>query len=423
MRRAVAIAVLAGCFGGGPIPLPPSEATVLFGIPDAGDCAQIGYVGDFAIQNDQMLVVVAPDAVICNGQPGQATIDQLAIGSAASPVTTVPSQGVQRVAWAGDVPFIAYAPQNGNTASYQLGDGTGSNTFQITIPPNGGAPPNIPVGLVDDGSGLWMVTVAINDGGTQGAAFDDSEYPNTSAFSNTSQGDGGLLHIDYAGLQSLAIQTDFGWQYAAMPDCLAQNSTDLFGATQDRVGSTGPTPTVTSIVQTPKGSGAGTFSVVATIPNQGNSVGVVGIAADDQRVVWTVSTDPRALGGSCQVFQHDLSGSGSAADMLLSSDRFQCAGAATDGSDVYFAIVQSNDIGTGSGGNVNVELRGLGIGRVSLDGNMTYASIATQITGTPYGGPRRVYIGSDGVSILAGDPHGIGQIQKSAFDGRDDLPR
>ncbi len=113
MRRGIAtfawagVVVLAGCFGGGPTPGCPSDATVVFAIPDAGDCSSVGFIGDFALQGDMGVAVVAPNANVCNSNNGG--------GNFSSEIYTFPADGTApgtiltslqaaqgaRVAWAG----------------------------------------------------------------------------------------------------------------------------------------------------------------------------------------------------------------------------------------------------------------------------------------------------------------------------------
>jgi hypothetical protein len=426
MRGTLVAIAAAGCFGGNSSTQGPSEATVVFALPDTGStCAPNTYVGDLAFSGGSAIAVTSQDSLVCmqNGNnqgnqdaPTSGVTFELAGGGSAT-FATQPVGGLARVAWLGDQPLMAYEGGSVGTDGgvvFQLGTG---NPAPVTQP--GGTPLVLqsnaaPATIVSDGSGAWM---AIWPQPIE--PFDDSSFPdNQSAFNPSNGGSpctggscNGLAIFNLDGSIRTSFVTAEQWFCNSMPDCLAQSSTTVFGVVRGDGQSTG----MAQIVSFSKGSGSADadFQVVNTVPNTGQS-GPTGLGADDAHVVWVLSPDigdGNAIG--CSVFALDLA-SGSSGQILM-TDAFSCDGAAVDGSAAYVAITRP--VGTNGNGNT---LSGLGIARIGFD--QSFASISTGTPDTTYGGPRRVYVlpGSP-EQIVAVDPHAVGVIPASAFDGRVDI--
>jgi hypothetical protein len=427
VRSAVLAIAVAGCFGGNSSNVGPSEATVVFALPDTGTtCAPNSYVGDVAFAGGSAVAVVSPDAQVCNqsGNNQDASTSfvtfQLDGPNTGSGVfATQPVGGIARVAWLGDQPMAAFAGGSVGTdggVDFQLGAGSMMPVTQpggttLTVPGNAA-----PATIVSDGSGAWMAIWP-----QPLLPFDDASYPNgQDGFSPQNNNGGCSSNCNGFAVFNTdgSIRTSFvsaeQWFCNEMPDCLAQNSTTVFGMVRGDDQSTG----MAQVVGFSKGSGNADadFQAFATIPNAGNS-GPTGLAADDAHVIWTLAPDVDQGAIGCAVFALDLN-SGSNTQILM-TDAFSCAGAAVDSSAAYVAITRpANNSDTGNGDTIT----GLGLARIGFDG--TFASISTGTPDEPYAGPRRVYVlpGSP-EQIVAVDPHAVGLIAASAFDGRTDIPQ
>jgi hypothetical protein len=195
--------------------------------------------------------------------------------------------------------------------------------------------------------------------------------------------------------------------YGTMSNCLVQNSTHLFYSTSSMTNAV-------SIRMFPKATGAtaGQEREIGTIS------GVpVGLAADEQTVVWAVSpitgnVPPPAP--HCTVFAYILATQETA--MLLDTSKFSCKDVDVRADQVYFAIV-----GTETGQNGNQEMFGRGIGRIAI-ASKTFESIDTSMFG--FGaGIRRVHISQDGETFFGIDPYAIARFSAHALDGKQEIAK
>jgi hypothetical protein len=420
MRRLGLAVVLMGCFGGGPTPRAGDDVTVAFAIPDTGDCWPSSYLGPIAFTGGSGAVALLParntgDPCGMSGSGSVSFVTFALDGDDANIVTSSSALGADTytnsVGWAGDVPFFVYGRgDDGSGLEEQLG---GGNRFVAT--PGIGVSDS-PTNIVGDSSAVYF---AIWDPG--GISYDDPGFPFGASALSQDIG-GGLVVIpapfDGSGSFVVSITTGPGL-CGGMPDCLTANSTTLFlMASGSASGEPSNGPFV--IVQVPKSvdaQGSGTAATVFTAIPQNtvgdNLLGATGLAADDAHVAWALAADAGSGDIGCMVFAADAD-SGSSAQ-LLATKSFSCDGAAIDSSGVYFAITQPIQAEGGEG------IAGLGVGRIGFDG--TFSSIATHIPSVyaDVSGPRRVYVVND--SLVMVDPHAVGVIPVTAFDGRDDIPR
>ena len=432
MERVVTIILVAGCFGGGSDPKPPGDATVAFSIADTGNCTTTGYLGDVSIQGNTGLVVVSPNANICNnngggnGQTLPTEFVQFDVGGSATTINTQSAGGLARLAWAGTTPFMSWLTNNNTGPSFVQAQFGTDAPEPLTLPSGGGQ--LTPADIVADGNGIW---VAIGQVSTP--QFDDTDFVNSgeSAFNGNSNNNGngdayGFALFNLEGSAAQAFNTTEQWFSNSMPDCLAQNTNDVYGMARGSNGN-GGNGLAYEIVQFPKATGSSDADFTVFAPSQQNNIGAqnvgpTGLAANDDFVVWTLAADLEDGQPACAVFASAVPGEGSQSQggtpmTLLSTSSFSCAGAAVDGSAAYVAITKPDQDNNNGGGTA---LSGLGIARLGFDGS--YASIATDITGAAYDGPRRVYVlPGPPEQIVAVDPHAIGIIPASAFDGRQDI--
>ncbi len=170
---------------------------------------------------------------------------------------------------------------------------------------------------------------------------------------------------------------------------------------------------------------SGPVTTVETLPsNLSNASIPVGLAVTDTHIAWSIANNGTNLmsgqiQSGCWIYGRALAEQSSRP--LFMTTKFSCLDVAVDDTYVYFAIVKSNVPDNGCNGGCVPPVRGLGIGRVPLDGSMTLESLALDISGPDYRGPRRVVLDQDGVSLYAIDPLAIAKLPKSALDNRQDI--
>ena len=402
--RALALACLPACFGGGPEVSRPADATLVFGVPTPPPDMECGsmstYIGSVAIHAGMGIATTLPyEGPGCDSSspigPIQVPVFAFDTDGASTSGSMLGTAGQSdgstraRVTFGGGVPTWAFE-DTGSSISIQARDGGA-----IPIP---GFASIDTAGLVSDGTTIYLAGWLTQNG---------SGDPNNPDFPNNQQEPAFALAPSLNGMPTYSLTsvpvgggapTSLPMQAVfceLMKDCLVDNATTLFAMTR------ADPPHVATLASIDKATA--TVTEVDTIEaGLANDVGPVGLAADDTRVVWTAAVDPRR-GAGCFVFDHPLGGTTS---MVFSSTAFSCRDAALDADAIYFAIISIDDSG---------QLHGDGIGRVALaDG--TFDSVATGFVASG-AGPRRIYV--DGDDLYAVDPLAIGKIPKAAITGQD----
>jgi hypothetical protein len=398
----VAAAGVAACFGAGPIPSPPTDATIVFSIApsmnDSTTCTSY-YVGDVAIGSDAGYAITVPyKPQDCGGggtlpqglvQPvfrfaktGGATM----IGSAGPSVPT----SEPRIAVTAAGPAWAY-PVMGQTNTLQIDPaGTVINFGQATSGPTFSAAAL--VGLAD--------TLYVAAAPPANVSPDDPSFPCCGGMQGNNGGTG-AIQTSPAGM----IHVNPPLVCGETSHCLAVNTDNIYYFDQP----TGSTGVTAAVEQTTK---AGATTKIGDIGMTSGLTTPVGIAADDATVVWATSvlftSTSNNLPRGCVLTKYQAG----ATMLLFTTQQFSCSDVALDGTHAYFTIVsiEGND-------SNNQSMNGAGIGRVEL-ATGTVETLALGIIG-PQAGPRRVY--ADGADLYLVDPNVIGKIAKTALDGQHDF--
>ena len=463
---ALSMVLLAACFNAGPPATLATEATTIFAItppPSHDDCGNSYYIGSLAIgsgSNTSYLTLVPYEGQNCNNNGGGDSGSPVAIfsfdktltafytssnnsnsngnqiscggnsGGGGSMVGTLGGAGSECVASAG---MQSTAPSVLSTGQWVTGpSNNGQGGGQLALAAVGGSSAQIqvdvsnvtPTSLVLDNNSStifiagWPASTTTS-GSSGNFDHDNPQYPgDTSAYSRSSTGGPyALLSIPSSGagqstLTATVLSQSIQFFGESVENSLVGNDTDLFFISHSTVVQDGAT-----IGTFPKnGTSSDNPTAIATIDQSlGPDVGPVGLAADNNNVVWTASVDVHSYPEvGCWVFDLPTNAAeGTAPTLLFSTTKFSCADAAldSDAGEVYFAIVSldsdSND------------MHGDGIGRVSLTNpNQALESVAVGMVGDG-AGPRRIYL--DDGNIYAVDPEVIGKINKASLDGKQDF--
>jgi len=405
MRWSWIAVVLAGCFGTGPAPEPPSSATILLALDfvpvHSEDCKVASFIGNVALGTDTGYAVTLAFVPQCNNNPGSSglvskvfefplrggTVKEL--GEAG----TVDSMNGNkpRIAASGDEAVWMFQPEA--TTSFELDSRSG--TVGATIGVTGGA--NAVAGLVLDDTRTFAGTWSIGGGPYHP---NDPRFPccgpaNTTPPSNQFVA---LVNAPSATPSDLPPQ-DFKCEQ--LKDCLIGNTDTLYFVAHGTGFGT--------IGRQPKDGSAG--ETIATLDGP-----PTGFAVDDTRVAWSTSHDFTQFGQSTPPVPHcEIVVSGLTAPAvkrtLLSTSAFSCLDVALDGDALYFTIV---DLVADSSDNVVVNR---GLGRIAIDSG-ALETLALGIDG-PEAGPRQVFVDGDGLIVIA--PLLVARYPKSALDGRLDI--
>jgi hypothetical protein len=408
--------VLAGCFGNGPVPGQPSQATTVLFVPPAPsgqECNESKYIGQVAFgpsASYAVLMPYTPNNSNCNGggNPSQTPLQVLQFGG---------SGGTMMIGTAGNNQGGQYTPRIAGNGTWVFGDVSTNGTLTlgpsgqvITPAASGPGGPLEPTGYLVDGSGAWLAATSNNNGGSSNTIFTPgypccgSQPPAGTPTAST------ITVLPSAGGQStlpispmLACETE--------KHCLIENMTSLFYMVHDMTGND------FSIKQFPKtGTLASDEVELAKVDRSivGGAAVVVGIAADDQHVAWALTNDLQSTANppGCWIFTHTLSPQST--QLVFSSTNLSCVDVAVDATYVYFTIVELYK----APDQQEPSLRGRGLGRYSVSGGGMLESIALGLDGDT-SGARRVALDSD--SVYAVDPLVIGKIAKTAFDGAHDI--
>lgn len=413
----VSLAFGSGCFGVGPVPSEPSEATIVYTIDNellGTGCGASRYIGSVAIGAfDEGYLVTLPYLPQTNcdnggGQPPQEPVSVETFQTAQKGVEVLGEAGVSdgigppRVAAAGMSGLWAYLEQS--TGAFVI-----APSVAEVSPNSPGA--TIPAGIVADSESIFVAGMG-SFGGK--AEVNNPNYPCCGP-AGEGGGNGSLIRIPVGETNSptiLPLAPFFACD--SMSECLVANTSSLFYA--ERIG-----PDFRAqITRFPKaGTSADEAVLIASIDSGSSNTGQitpVGLAANDTHVVWSASVEYELQGPDsplpppfCSVSSHDLATGESA--VLLSTTAFSCMHVSLDADYAYFTIVEI--------AREFQDLRGVGIGRVSLR-DQEFESLAHGIQDRS-GGPRRVYVVEDSMYLV--DAYAIARIETSALEGRHDFSK
>lgn len=411
----VPLALLSSCFGDGPVPVQPDEATVLYSvpaIPGGDECNESRFVDGVAVgPNGLGYVLTAPYAPTnpCGGvlragpvavesfSTSEKQVDQL--GEAGSIDTP---RRAARVSVSGDGPLWAYNIRN-DAVKIDPKD------VEITgLPPQASAV----AGLTQDTEFIYLATWSEPNGGPE--PVNSPNYPCCGPLFEDFIDPGAIRKINKADnvVQTLAVTPNFACE--TLDTCFVSNSADLFYVERPSAG------TSVTINRYPKSGGTTTdVELLGEVFGAGTAggppmVGVVGLAATDSHVAWSESVQHLAQGfsdpispPSCKITVLTLATGES--EVVLNTANFSCAHATLDDTDVYFTIVDFD--------KESQSVHGVGVARVDL-GSSNVESLDHGIAGR-LGGPRRLYLEGDTMYLVAS--FAIASVKKTALDGRDDF--
>lgn len=426
MMRTIPLLVIGStmtaCFGAGPAPTAPSEATILLALElhplhsEDGPCKSGRFLGNVAIGSDFGYAVTHTFLPSCSDGQGDPN-EQLP-----SLVYQFSKQGDgwEEIGIAGQTQqgggprprIAAHGPEAvwvfGQSGTSALTVSSKSNTIGGTLNGNNAA------GIIVDETRTY-VGLGEASGGPSNPL--DPRFP-CCGQGGSSPGQNGFVQLTHATPTSVTnMPVTPRFLCFQMKDCLVQNTDTLYYTTHAEP--PGPQPVI--IKSQPKDLTAG--EQIGELPPPPCStcapdVIPTGLVADDTHVVWSTSLDftkftsdlrdpPPA---ACSIKVTTVAAPRQERE-LLSTTKFSCLDVALDGNFVYFTIVQLDEP------DFNSVLRNEGIGRIALDTG-DFESIATGIPG-PEAGPRQVFIDGDGIIAVA--PFVIARYAKSALDGRHDI--
>lgn len=263
------------------------------------------------------------------------------------------------------------------------------------------------VGLVADSSAVYAAVSTPRAGAPPSGLSPDSwQWPASPNVDTPT--DGAIYRIvpGAAGTVDELTTTDpISFYPGFMQHVLAQSSTEVYW-----VSSTSPGPKVGSVMAASKA--AWTTQAGRPIANvettAGNSVGFVGLAANDSVVAWAVTSEPYPGAQGCWVA---ASTAGQPAKQIFDSEvaktTFLCSGLAIDAQYAYFATAEVYVPPAGADSSV---VRGTGIARVALSGGPLQT---VALESDRWYGPRRVLV--DDTYVYAVDPNFVVRFPKSDF--------
>jgi hypothetical protein len=423
----VTSATIAACFGAGPTPGNPSDATIVFGVDPTLTNGCVGhYIGDVAFDADHGYAVTLPYVPTnCGGgTPPQEPQGVYEFATAGGSATMIGNAGSSPSAMTNAQPprviatprgprweYLAAATNVGSGSSPMVVvDSVGGVTLMLTSTNIGGT--FGPQGLVTDGTTLYVATSELFHGSL------DSNDPDYLCCTNSSMTSGQADSAEVRRFDPSGSGSGSGDGAFVVP---AGTTIDCQGANRCYAASGGSlfwfnTKQIMTVATS--GGSVATFSTLAPGSNLSSPVG---IAASPTKIAWAASINyltPTSMPPQgCQITVADPA-TPSSATAILTTSRFSCMDVAIDDTYAYFAIVSVTQNGdTNGGGNPPLVVHGDGVGRVPLAGGQL-ESLALGFVATK-GGPRRIYL--DATSLYAVDPQVIGKIAKTALDGRHDF--
>lgn len=407
MRALAAIACLAGCFGEGPTPSAPSEATILFALElqplHQDNCRSASYIGNVAVGSDAAYAITHTFLPACSGGNGnpeeQLPSSVFAFGKRGGPRMKIGDAGMSqegggskpRVAAFGTEAVWMYTEPAASAIQVRSKSGSIGGSFQ----PSPGF--SVPTTILVDANATYVAGAPPPAGPWNPNA---PRYP-CCGTSNTN-GAYGFFQLTNASSTSATAMPGtpprfFGEQ---MREAMVANSTTLFYVQHAMPGAT--------IHSQPKNGSAGEqLGMIAGQP--------AGLAADDVHVVWSTTLDftTSSPGRDFCSITSTTTAAPRTETLLLSTSKFSCLDLALDGSFVYFTIVEMI---AGEGDDL---VRNVGIGRVSID-TRELETIALGIS-SPQAGPRQLFVDDDGLIVVA--PFVVARIAKTALDGHQDIAK
>lgn len=417
MKRLLLI-LLAGCFGGGDKPVPPTGVTELYTPPPPSpgqECTTSTYVGAIAFGTTHGFAVSVPYVPSGNNNccgsgmcPNPASsllqvfqFDKLTPGTSMKVGMPQTNTGMMtggsfgsyvRMVAQGDMPlYVSPAPSGGGSLLLSTG--------QTTTGSSSGGGFFVPAGIVADASAAWVAGWNTN-------TFFDPENPNYACCGpNTVSPSPGTFAKVFLGAsppppQQMPVSPQF--LCSTTDTCLAANTADLFYLASDVTGQS-------YVDMFPK---TGTLAAdERKLFMLDSAAAPVGFAANDQFLAWVESanylatTDPSPI---CEIGQWDLAG---LPKRVFSTTSFSCMGAALDGANLYFTIiVPDTEVCCPH------PLNGVGIARLSLtDG--TFESLDLHVHGAV--GPRRLAVDNGNLYVI--DPLAVLKLDAHALDGAHDF--
>ena len=424
-RFTLLLIACSACWGAGPTPTSPSGSEIIFKVPptyrsDVCTNERYPYIGDVAFGGEYAYVTemhFSPPTNDCGNIGGGMTTDLVPVhritlatgdgptfmvGSSQGSITTRVVGTPARGGW-------VHSPNDGMRMEFR---GLGGPP-ERDLPYSGGL--YLPVGLVGDDTNAYVV-------GTTGASnvipdVNSPRYPCCyTGGSNTMQASvGWKLAWEDDGSVS-PIQMSLPTEKYVIGDTLKSgvvaNSSTLFYAMRDRA----QLSLDTDLQSMPKDNTTD-FTSRAQVPND---IGIpVGLAASDSVLAWTVSASYARLPipePRCGLYLLDLVTPGADPVRHFTSLDFSCQDLAIDETHAYFMIVKVEQ--DDNSDNNPADMRGIGIGRVSLSSPAVFESVATG-GDSLFSGPRRIYIHGEDLYLV--DPFAIARVSKSALDGQADF--
>lgn len=404
-----------GCFGVGPVPGEPTEATIVYTIDNellGTGCGTSRYIGSVAIGAfDEGYLVTLPyvPQINCGGNggalPPQVPVSVEKFQTASKGVEVLGEAGISdgieppRVAAAGMSGLWAYLdPQTG---AFVVAPSVAE--FSPVSPG-----PTTPAGIVADSASIFIAGWSSQDGK---AEVNNPNFPCCGP-ANEGRATGSLTRLPVGETNSTTLPVAPIYACESMSECLVANTSSLFYA--ERV----EPDFRAQITRFPKAGTSADEAVMIASIDSGNTghITPVGLAANDAHVIWSASVEYELQGPGttlppplCIIGSHDLETGETS--VLLSTTAFSCMHASLDAEYAYFTIMDIDESFQ--------DLRGVGIGRVSLT-NQDFESLAHGIQGRS-GGPRRVYVVEDSMYLV--DAYAIARIKTSALEGQHDFSK
>jgi hypothetical protein len=405
--------VLAGCFGEGPVPRQASGVASMFAAPPAPhgeECSSSVYIGSVVLGSTHGYAITVPyipsgpgAPECCPGggmcpQPNESLLAVYQFDKASPNPTGMRIAMVDGMNMGNNQPRVVV---NGDTPAWATSNGNGN----IQIEPENWTTNTMggfyaPAGVVTDGGSFYVA-------GWNGSSRTDVDNPSYPCCGNGNPGQGMYSLTKVSGpppTGAVPLGPAPAFACETTETCFTSNQDKLFYFEHAQsaiqltwLAKTVPTPGLVTMIDT------------SLVP--------VGLAANNQYVVWAESIDyEMASGSACKIGWWDPTMTSSAPHWVLQTDRFSCMGIALDGSTVYVAIVaRGQDDCSGCG---PPPLAGVGIGRFSLPDASTFESLSirpAQATGF-----RRLLV--DGAQIYGIDPAQVVRLSTDALTGAHDFP-
>jgi hypothetical protein len=415
VRKRVSIVIVGGvaavsaCFGDGPVPEAPSQATVLFSSSPSQNCSSGTYLGPVAFGSDRGYVSFLQYQPVGNcggGGGGPSTAPQAVFGFGLAD-GTLSMLGSAGQTYAGAHVQLA-ALGSGYAAAYNDPSGPSGPSMMVVVDPghagyglNMGT--DVPLGLAEAGGNLYVAT-ASSSNTTGGRDLEDPMFPNGGDGSVTA-GKGTIWKV--GGGQVRTWTPGCG----GLDRCVVGGGSALVYVEHPPTGAE-----QWQITRLDLGSGS---PVVSTVASQMTDADLpFGLDTDGRYIAWSTtqscafqssSPNQRCTISDCTVSVFDTTMPMAAPETLLATTRFGCVDAKLANGYVYFSIVALYAD--------NNSMFGRGIGRVSI-ADRTVETIDLGIRG-PYAGPRRIFPIGDQLFLV--DPLVMARIDDSALAGKLDV--